>query len=348
MGLPCGVFNSRPEEDMAIVRTKTQWFLIALGIAFAATLAIYLPMDWLVWLIMLGIYVVAVLGLHIVTGLCGQFSMGHSAFMLVGAYTTALLGQKYGVPAWGTLPLAGLFAGVVGLVFATPAVRIKGFYLVMATIAAQFIIQWVVREGDWAGGVYGTPVPDLVFFGKIVDYRGFWWLTLVVVLASIYFVKNLQRTATGRRLVAVRDNDLAAEVMGVNLFQTKLLAFFVGSFFAGIAGWLWAYFMGHITPLQFDFKLSLMFLGMVIVGGMGSTTGAIFGTVILRLTEKLVDYISAALSDAFPGIAVQIFPAMSLIVFAAVVMFFIMVEPRGAYHRFTRFKIFYRLHPFSF
>jgi branched-chain amino acid transport system permease protein len=136
--------------------------------------------------------------------------------------------------------------------------------------------------------------------------------------------------------------------MGINLFQTKLLAFFMGSFMAGIAGWLWAYFMGHITPLQFDFKLSLMFLGMVIVGGMGSTTGAIFGSVILRLMEKLVDYISAGLSSAFPGIAVQIFPAMSLIVFAAVVMFFIMVEPRGAYHRFQRFQVYYRLHPFSF
>jgi len=347
MGLPCGTFNTRPEEDMAILRTKTQWVMLAIGLVFFFTLALYLPMDWLVWLIMLGIYIVAILGLHVLTGLCGQFSMGHAAFMLVGAYTAALLGNQ-GVPAWLTLPIAGILAGVVGLAFGTPALRIKGFYLVMSTIAAQFIITWIVREGSWSGGVYGTAVPDLTIAGKSVGYVGYWWLTMGIGLVMLFFAKNIQRTATGRKFIAVRDNDLAAEVMGINLFRTKMLAFFIGCFFAGVAGWLWAHFMGHITPDQFNFQLSLIFLGMIIVGGMGSTTGVLLGAVILRIMEKLVDWISHELGEALPSVSVQIFPAMSLIVFAAVVMFFIMVEPRGAYHRWERMKIYYRLHPFSF
>ncbi len=348
MGLPCGTFSTRPEEDMAVVRTRSQWSLVVLGLVFFATLALYLPMDWLVWLIMLGIYVVGVLGLHVLTGLCGQFSMGHAAFMLVGAYTAALLGDRHGFPAWATLPLAGIFAGAAGLVFGIPALRIKGFYLVMSTIAAQFVIQWIVRESDWAGRVFGTPVPDIVLGGAKVGYVGFWWLTLGIVVVMLFLAKNLQRTAAGRKFIAVRDNDLAAEVMGINLFRTKLLAFFVGCAFAGVAGWLWAHFMGWITPDQFNFQLSLMFLGMVIVGGMGSTAGAVLGATIIRLTEKVVDYVSSGLGSAFPEISAQIFPAMSLILFAAVVMFFILVEPRGAFHRFQRFKTYYRLHPFSF
>ena len=356
MGLPCGTFNTSPEKDMAIMRTKTQWLLLAVGFAFFFTLALYLPLDWLAWLIMLGIYAVAVLGLHVLIGLCGQFSMGHSAFMLVGAYTAALLGGKAGISPWLTLPLAGLCAGVAGLVFGTPALRIKGFYLVMSTIAAQFIIMWIAREATWSwlpdwmntGGVYGTPVPDLVLAGKPIGDVGFWWLTLGILAVCIFLVKNVQRTATGRKLIAVRDNDLAAEVMGINLFRTKLLAFFIGCFFAGIAGWLWAHYMEHITPDQFNFKLSLIFLGMIIVGGMGSTTGALMGAMILQLFEKVIDYISSALGNAFPDISVQIFPAMSLILFALVVMIFIMFEPRGAYHRFQRIKTYYRLHPFSY
>lgn len=356
MGLPCGTFSSRPEQDMAIVRTKIQWGLVVVALAFFAIIVRHIPMDWQVWLIMLGIYTVAVLGLHILTGLCGQFSMGHAAFMAVGAYAAALFGARHGFPAWATLPLAAIFAGLVGLVFGTPALRIKGFYLVMSTIAAQFIVIWVLRDAEryswleWlkTGGVYGIKVPDIVIGGEPIGYVGFWWLTMAIVVAMIVLAKNIQRTAVGRKFIAVRDNDLAAEVMGINLFRTKLLAFFIGCSFAGVAGWLWAHFMGHITPLQFDFRMSLIFLGMVIVGGMGSTTGAVMGAMILRLTEKLVDNISATMSDWFPGQAVQMFPAMSLIVFAAVVMFFLMWQPRGAYHLFTRVKLYYRLHPFSY
>jgi len=348
--LPCGTFNTRPEEDLAVVRTKTQWFLIAVGLVFFVTLGLFAPEDWVVWLILLGITAIAVLGLHILTGLCGQFSMGQAAFMAVGAYTATVFGSRYGFSPWATLPLAGIFAGLVGLLFGTPALRIKGFYLVMSTIAAQFIIIWVLREWDAVtGGVFGMAVPVIKVGGEKLSDVQFWWLTLGLLVVMIILAKNIQRTATGRRFVAVRDNDLAAEVMGVNLFHTKLVAFFIGCFFAGIAGWLWAHFYTHISPEQFTFKDSLWFLGMIIVGGMGSTTGAIFGATTLRLVDKTTtDYLAPVLKEAFPGIAVQIADALSLIVFALVVMFFILVEPRGLYHRFQRLRLYYQLHPFSY
>lgn len=349
MGLPCGVFNTCPEEDMAILRTRAQWVLMALALLLAISLPWIVKADWLTVLIQTGIYLVAVLGLHVLTGLCGQFSMGHAAFMMVGAYAAGLLATKAGFPAWATLPFAGLAAGVAGLLFGIPALRIKGFYLVVSTIAAQFILTWIFREAPGTGGVHGISMPRLVFFGNAVTMQGFWWLVLAIIVPMVYFAKNIQRTSFGRKFIAVRDNDLAAEVMGINLFRTKLLAFFIGCMFAGVAGWLWAYFYTHINPDQFNFQLSLLFLGMVIVGGIGSTTGVIFGAVIMRFMEKLVDdYISDPLGRAFPEITVQIAPAMSLIVFALVVLFFIRVEPRGAYHQFLKLKTYYRLHPFSY
>ena len=348
--LPCGTFSARPEEDLAIVRTKTQWFLIAVGLAFFAALGLFAPEDWVVWLVMLGIYAIAVLGLHILTGLCGQFSMGQAAFMAVGAYAAAIFGSRYGLSPWATLPLAGIFAGLVGLLFGTPALRIKGFYLVMSTIAAQFIIRWVLLEWKTVtDGVFGIAVPAIKVGGEKLDDVQFWWLTLGLLVVMLILAKNIQRTATGRRFVTVRDNDLAAEVMGVNLFRTKLVAFFIGCFFAGIAGWLWAHFYTHISPEQFTFKDSLWFLGMIIVGGMGSTTGAILGATMLRLVEKgTTDHLAPVLKEAFPGLGVQIADSLTLIVFAVVVMFFILVEPRGLYHRFQRLRLYYQLHPFSY
>jgi branched-chain amino acid transport system permease protein len=347
--LPSGVFNARPQEDMAIVRTKTQWLLLVAGLAFLFTLVLYVDTGWRAWLVQVGIYTVAALGLHIMTGLCGQFSMGQAAFMAVGAYATAVLGTTYGLSPWVTLPLSALAAGIGGLAFGIPALRIKGFYLVLATIAAQFIIIYLIREQSWTGATYGLDVPEIALGGGGIDYDvKYWWLTMAVVAVMIFFAKNIQRTATGRKFVAVRDNDLAAEVMGINLFRTKLLAFFIGCSFAGIAGWLWAHYQGHITPDLFTFQLSLWFLGMIIIGGLGSTTGAVMGAAVIMLMQKAVDYLADPLASAFPSLGYNIPSALSLILFALVVIFFIRIEPKGLYHRFERIKLYFRLNPFSY
>jgi branched-chain amino acid transport system permease protein len=346
--LPSGVFNTRPQQDMAILRTRAQWLLLAAGLIFLVTLGLYASEEWVNWLTLVGIFIVAALGMQIMTGLCGQFSMGQSAFMALGAYTTAILGSRYGLSPWVTLPLSGLAAGVGGLIFGIPALRIKGFYLVLTTIAAQFVIMWAIRQPSWAGKTYGLDVPAISIGGSALNETQFWWLTLGVAVVMLFFAKNIQRTATGRKFVAVRDNDLAAEVMGINLFRTKLLAFFIGCFFAGIAGWLWAHQLGRITPDLFTFKLSLWFLAMIIIGGMGSTSGVVMGAGVIMLVDKLVPRLSQVVERAFPSLAFQIPSALSLILFALVVMFFILIEPKGLYHRLERIKLCYRLNPFAY
>lgn len=347
--LPCGVFNRNPQEDMAIVRTKTQWLLLAATVVFVATMVLWLPMDWRAWLVTAGIYVVAVLGLHITTGLCGQFAMGHAAFMAVGAYTTAVLTGRFDWSPWITLPLSGLTAGLIGLIFGIPALRIKGLYLVMATIAAQFVILFFIRQQSWTGGTVGLHVPRITAGGEVLSTVQFWWLTLGILLALLYFAKNIQRTSPGRMMVAVRDNDLAAQVMGVNLFRTKLLSFFLGCFYAGIAGWLMAHNLRYIHPEVFSFALSLSMLGMVIVGGMGSTAGAIMGAVAISLLDKLVFYLSPQVSKMVPTqYATSVGPALQLMVFGLVVIAFLLLEPRGIYHRVEKIKLYYRLRPFSY
>ncbi len=346
--LPSGVFNTRPQQDMAIVRTKAQWLLLAVGLIFLVTLGLYAPGQWVNWLIMVGIYGVAALGMHIMTGLCGQFSMGQSAFMALGAYTTAFLGTRYGLSPWITLPLSGLVAGLGGLVFGIPALRIKGFYLVLTTIAAQFVIMWAIRKQSWLGETYGMDVPKITIGGSGLTDPQYWWLTLGVAVIMLFFAKNIQRTATGRKFVAVRDNDLAAEVMGINLFRTKLLAFFIGCFFAGVAGWLWAHYLLRITPDLFTFQLSLWFLGMIIIGGMGSTSGAVMGAVAIMLVDKAGPSLSSAVQSAFPSLKYQVSAALSLILFAVVVIFFLLIEPKGLYYRLERIKLYYRLNPFAY
>ena len=349
--LPSGIFNVDLRKDIAIVRTKTQWVLLILGLIILFTFPFYIPGYWLNWLILLTVWIIGVLGLHIMTGLCGQVSLGQWAFVAIGAYTTAILCSRYGFSPWATLPLAGIVGGVAGLVFGTPSLRIKGFYLVMSTLAAQFIIMWCIRYfGNFTGGVVGLYVPTPQIGG--IDFSepsNFYFVAMGLVVVLTFFAKNLQRTNTGRSFIAIRDNDLAAEVMGINLFRNKLIAFFIGCFFAGIAGWVLAHSILRVNPEQFTIRESIWALGMLTVGGIGSTTGAIMGATFIKLLDTpLVDYLTPRVDRLFPALGTQFFSAASLILFAIVVILFLIFEPRGLYHRWEIFKASYRLHPYSY
>ncbi len=351
MELPFGVYNTSLSQDLAVVRTRAQWVLVVLALAALFVLPTVAGGEWLTWMTLVGTLAVAALGLHVMIGLSGQFSMAQAALMALGAYTAGVLANSHGLPAWATLPLAGLIAGIIGACFAIPAVRIHGFYLVMVTMAAQFVIDWAIKHISWTGGSYGLTMQRLVFFGRPVTDVQYCWIVLAVLVISIYLVKNIQRTNIGRRLVAMRDNEVAAEVMGVNLLWTKVLAFFIGSFFAGIAGWLWAYNNGilFLHPQQFDFMLSMKLLGMLVVGGMGSTSGAIMGVVFLQLADKLTDNINSILGSILPDdLAKNLGPSMALMIFALIVILFIMLEPRGIYGRVMRIRLWLTMHPFSF
>jgi len=348
--LPGGVFNTNYGSEMAIVRTRMQWVLFAVGIALLFSIPLLASSYWLTWMTKVGITIVAVLGLHILTGLCGQVSMGQAAFMGVGAYAVAILTTKVGLNGWLCLPISALSAGLVGIVFGLPCFRLKGFYLVISTMAASFIIIWCFKQFESVtGGFVGISLEPLKL-GSVdfANRSSFFCLTMGIMIVATVLAKNIQRTAAGRAFVAIRDNELAAEVSGIPVFRYKMLAFLIGCVFAGVSGWLWAYSQLRINPDQFRLMDSMWYLGMLVIGGWGSTTGVFFGVFSLSLLEiAITDYIAPPLADAIPSLAQQIRVSMSLVVNGLVIIIFIMLERRGLYYQWQKLKVFYRLYPYS-
>ena len=349
MGLPCGIFQENYAQDMAIFRTKTHWVMLIAFLVFLFTCPLYFSDRILTVLTIIGITVISVHGLNILTGYCGQISLGHAGFMAVGAYTSGILCAKLGFSFWAALPCAALAAGLVGIIFGLPSLKIKGFYLIMATIAAHFIIMWFILQlYNVTGGIFGLAVPKPEIGGLVLQSKSsYFYLVMIIACLATFFAQNIVRTRAGRAFIAIRDNDLAAEVMGVNLWAYKLLAFFIGCVFAGVAGSLLVHYYGWASVDQFPFMNSIWYLGMLIVGGIGSTAGAIFGAVSLKLLDELVTIVGPMLAEAFPAIAAQAAASLSLMMRGLVIITFLIFEPRGLAHRWGMVKAYYRLWPFS-
>ena len=351
MSLPCGTRNYTYDTDMAILRTRTHWVLFLGLLAFVFTLPLYLGDYWLGVANLIGITLIAALGLNILTGYCGQLSIGHAGFIAVGAYTAAVLTNRLELPFLVGLICAGLTAGLVGLIFGIPSVRVKGFYLAITTIAAQFIIIWVINH--WSavtGGFVGIKVPYASIGGFVFRSEASQFYLIIGIAALCTFLaKNLARSRVGRAFIAVRDNDLAAQVMGINLFYYKLLAFFIGCFLAGIAGSLLAHWIGFMNAEHFTLTESILYIGMIIIGGLGTTLGPILGVVFIRLlqqvlTVQLVPFLETTFTALPAGFATGVTPML----FGLVIVLFLVLEPRGLAHRWTLFKSAYRLWPFSY
>jgi branched-chain amino acid transport system permease protein len=346
MDLPSGTFSQTYAQDMAIFRTRTQWLLLVAFLAFLFTCPLYFGDRILTIMTIIGITVITVLGLSILTGYCNQISIGHAGFMAVGAYTSGILCAKLGWSFWAALPCAGLVAGMVGILFGLPSLKIKGFYLIMATIAAQFIIIWFILQfRNITGGGDGLAVPRPEIFGFVLKSKAsYFYLVMIIACLATFTAKNIVRTKAGRAFIAIRDNELAAEVMGVNLWAYKLLAFFIGCVYAGVAGSLLVHYVAFASVDQFPFMNSVWYLGMLIVGGMGSTLGAILGAVSLKLLDELVTAVGPMLSAA---VAPQAAASLSLIMRGLIIIIFLIFEPRGLAHRWQMVKAYYRLWPFS-
>lgn len=352
MTRPAGVLDVRYETEMAVLRTVPHWIALAgLGLGLAA-LPLVVERHTLMAVIQMAIWLVAAHGLNLLTGYAGQISIGHAAFVGVGCYTVGVLTTKAGINYFIALPLAGVVAGLVGLLFGLPSLRLKGFYLAMATLAAQVILTqaFLYAWPDLLGGALGISIPPATLFGyAFTSAESIYYLAISVAVVMTVAARNLARTRTGRALVAVRDNDLAAEVMGICVFAAKLKAFFLGCFFAGVAGGVWAAFTWSARPDQFPFMQSIWYLGVVIIGGMGSPVGPVFGVIVVRALNELVlrmtPWIGGMVS---PEMAGPVGVGAGLTTFGLLVILFLIFEPRGVAHGWEIFKERARNWPFVY
>ena len=356
MASKCGVFHQSYKSDMAIFQTwfarswmalLFAWMLVFPFIARPIGKALGTNVLYLANLI--GIYIIGAQGLNLLTGYTGQISLGHGAFMGVGAYASAILTMKLGLPFWVALPLAGLVAAVVGVFFGIPSLRLKGLYLAIATMAAQFIIQYMMRNATWlTGGSDGMSVRAPVFFGLPLNTdRRYYFLVYAFVILATLFTKNLTRSRPGRAFVAIRDRYLSAEVMGVNVWGYRILSFGVSSFMVGIAGSLWAHYVLVISDEHFTIGLSVQYLASIIIGGLGSVTGAIYGAIFMTLLPELLRIPERALSHVWEN-AFTIVNSLREGTFGLLVVLFIIFEPDGLAHRWQKIKAYWKLWPFSY
>ena len=345
----CGDFKENYIKDEEIFQSAFVKFWLGMFFVFLFILPSVANAYVLYIANLIAVAVIAAVGLNILTGFTGQISLGHAAFAGVGGYTAAILITRFGFSFWLALPCAGIMAALAGLVIGIPSLRVKGLYLCIATLAAQFIFEFIfIHWESMTHGIRGINVPAPTIGSFVIDTeKKFYYLTIVIAIAAVGFARNLIRSRVGRAFVAIRDRDLAAEIMGISLFRYKLTAFAISSFYAGVAGALWVSFMRIVTPEQFPFHLSIQYLAMVIVGGMGSILGSIFGAIFMTLTPELLNILSGAVSKAYPAVG-QLFIPMKEVVFGTLIVVFLIFEPLGLAEIWRRVKAFFQLWPFSY
>lgn len=349
---PCGNFNKSYHEEITIFETDfgRLWMLIGLLLLFGVIP--FISSAYTLYIInIIGIYTIAAIGLNLLIGYTGQISLGHGAFFGVGAYTAAILATKAGFPFWAALPAAGLMTAAVGMVFGLPSVRLKHLYLCIATLAGQFIIEYVIVQWETlTGGASGIVVANTTLFGlDLGNDRTFFYVIFVCLVFLTWVAVNLVRTRFGRAFIAIRDNDRAAEGMGVPIFQYKLLSFAISSFFAGIGGALYAYYMMSITPEPFNLWLSIEFIAMIIIGGLGSIPGAVFGAIFIVGLNEVLSLATEYLMNvgASAGAAITIAPLREFVYGLAIILF-IIFEPKGLAEVWRIVRSNFRLWPFSY
>jgi len=302
------------------------------------------------------VYALAALGLNLLTGYAGQVSLGTGGFMAVGAFATYKLTTAFpGLNIVLALILAGILTALVGMLFGFPSLRIKGFYLAVATLASQFFLIWVFNKFPWfynysASGVISAP-PRAVFgrlyvTGAEADPRAKYLFVLTVVVLLALAAKGLVRGRVGRAWMAIRDMDIAAEIIGIRPLQTKLLAFAVSSFYCGIAGAMWAFiYTSAVEASAFEIDRSFQILFMVIIGGLGSILGSFLGAGFIVLLPLFLDRVGETLGLPLP---VNILTNLEDMIFGALIVFFLIIEPRGLARLWQIGKEKLRLWPFPY
>ena len=336
--------NYGDDEATFDSRTQRVW-LAVLGLVLLAFPFVANP-YWLYLACLVAINIAATTGLNILTGYTGLISLGHAAFMGVGAYTVAVMEQRLGSPALINLLGGGAVATVIGLIVGLPSLRVKGLYLAITTIAASFILHFIfARWTSVTGGTAGITVPPARLFGLVLDNQfRLYWLIVAVTTAMLLGASNVFRTRIGRAFIAIRDRDISAEVLGIPLLRYKLLSFGLSSFYAGVAGGLWAYFFGSVTAESFPLLMSIFFLVATIVGGMGSILGGILGAAFMTLVPEVLKLILGLLPNTTEAAA--LLAPVRTMVFGFLIVGFLIFEPNGLADIWRRVRRFFHLWPF--
>ncbi len=349
---PCGNFNETYDRELTIFETDFGRLATLVGLVLLFAVVPFVSNAYIVYILnTIGIYAIAAIGLNLLIGYTGQISLGHGAFFGVGAYTAAILATRVGVPFVIAVPAGGVSTALVGMVFGIPSVRLKHLYLCIATLAGQIILDYVfVQWESLTGGAEGISIPTASLFGiDLGSDRNFYYVIFVCFAILTLMAVNLIRTRYGRAFIAIRDNDQAAEGMGIPIFRYKLLSFAISSFYAGFAGGLYAYYMMSITPEPFTLWLSIEYIAMIIIGGLGSIPGAVFGTTFIIVLNEVLSNITEYLMNISPSIggAITIAPLREFIYGLAIVLF-IIFEPKGLAEVWRIVRASFRLWPFSY
>jgi len=347
----CGNYKDSYARDMAIFPIPLDRYGFTVMMILAFFVIPFIGSDYWLSNIMIPFYCFALsaIGLNVLAGYAGQISIGHAAFMAVGAYTSLILYGRNGVPLLPSILGGGIVSAAVGTFFGLPSLRIKGFYLAIATLASQFIIQWIIVHWQWvSGGVFGTvETPQMQIFGWVLNTpREKYYLALCCLSVLALLAKNLVRGQLGRNWQAIRDVDYAAEIIGVNLYRDKLIAFAVSTFYAGVAGALITFcYYGAANIEEFHVMVSFALLGMIIIGGLGTIVGSFFGAGFFVLLPIGINQSLGSFMQVVPS---EILSNIEAIVFGGLIVFFLIVEPYGMARLWHTIKDKMRLWPFPY
>ncbi len=347
--MECGVFHTSYASDMGLRRKPVERVRLVLLIVAIVVFPFVASPYWLGLGNQIAIAAIGAIGLNILVGYTGQISLGQGAFMAVGAYTAGLLTLRLGMPWGASLALGCLATAAVGTFFGIPSLRLKGLYLAIATLAAQEIIEWVVTH--WTALTGGTEAlvlsaPRLFGVRLNTDFN-FYWIAVGLAGATALFTANLFRSRVGRAFVAVRDQDVAASVIGVNVFRHKLLAFAVSSFFVGLAGGLIAFYRNIVSWERFTLETSIIYLAMIIVGGLGTIRGSLLGAALITLLPAAINNVGRALQGSAPALA-AVLPHVQQAVFGLVIILFLVFEPEGLSKMWRNVKDYFHVWPFAY
>lgn len=352
------------QADGAVLRTRVQWAWLVAGIALLAYLPFLLERRDLILVATVFIAAVGAIGLNLVTGYAGQVSLGHAFFIGIGAYTAAALGGEaegdligLGLDMIIWLPAAGLVAAIIGAIVAPIAVRLRGLYLALVTIGLVFLGEHIFRNWtELTGGIgVGREPAQLSFIGWRFDLDGqllginlikeqqIYFVGLAVMVVMAFLAKNLARSRIGRAFSAIRDRDIAAEVMGVGITRYKVMAFAVSSFYAGVAGALLFAVTGFVDPTSFNLQLSVFYVAMVVIGGVATISGSIMGAAFITLLPRFIDSLPfVSETSSFTTGQIELF------LFGLLIVLFLIFEPLGLYGIWFRIRNYWKGWPFSY